>query len=96
MIVLITSMMATGKIRAIIGQKSNIRSKATSRLLMITKSHCQIESGDDHVYKLINEWNYNSRGLPNELLINEDKYSIIHAEEKTSDIIARDLIPDWL
>ena len=40
--------------------------------------------------------NYNSRGLPNELLINEDKYSIIHAEEKTSDIIARDLIPDWL
>ena len=34
--------------------------------------------------------------IPNEAGSFEDKYSIIHAEEKTSDIIARDLIPDWL
>ena len=40
--------------------------------------------------------NYNSRGLPNELLINEDKCFIIHKEEKTSDLMSRDLIPDWL
>ena len=40
--------------------------------------------------------NYNSRGIPGEVLINESKFSIIHQEEKIFDIINRDSIPDWL
>jgi diaminopimelate decarboxylase len=40
--------------------------------------------------------NYNSRGIPGEVLINENKFSIIHQEEKIFDIIKRDSIPDWL
>ena len=40
--------------------------------------------------------NYNSRGIPGEVLINESKFSIIHQEEKIFDIIKRDAIPDWL
>jgi len=40
--------------------------------------------------------NYNSRGIPGEVLINESKFFIIHQEEKIFDIIKRDSIPDWL
>jgi diaminopimelate decarboxylase len=40
--------------------------------------------------------NYNSRGLPTEILVNENKFSIIHEEENISEIIERDTIPDWL
>ena len=40
--------------------------------------------------------NYNSRGIPGEVLINESNFSIIHQEEKIFDIIKRDSIPDWL
>ena len=40
--------------------------------------------------------NYNSRGIPAEILVHENKFSIIHQEEKISEIIKRDSIPDWL
>ena len=40
--------------------------------------------------------NYNSRGLPAEILVYKNKFSIIHQEEKISEIIKRDTIPDWL
>jgi len=40
--------------------------------------------------------NYNSRGIPSEVLVHENKFSVIHQEEKTSDIIKRDSIPNWL
>ena len=40
--------------------------------------------------------NYNSRGIPAEILVNENKFSIIHKQEKIKDIIKRDSIPDWL
>ena len=40
--------------------------------------------------------NYNSRGIPNEILIHKNKFSIIHKEEQILEIIKRDSIPDWL
>lgn len=40
--------------------------------------------------------NYNSRGIPAEILIHENKFSTIHQEEIISDIIERDSVPDWL
>ena len=40
--------------------------------------------------------NYNSRGIPAEILINENKFFIIHEAEKISEIIQKDKIPSWL
>ena len=40
--------------------------------------------------------NYNSRGIPAEILVYENIFSSIHDEELISDIIKRDKIPDWL
>ena len=40
--------------------------------------------------------NYNSRGIPAEVLVNESEFFIIHKEEKIFDIIKRDSIPNWL
>jgi len=40
--------------------------------------------------------NYNSRGLPAEILINNKKYCIIRKSEKISSIINKDIIPRWL
>ena len=31
--------------------------------------------------------NYNSRGIPAEILVNENKFHVIHQEEKISEII---------
>ena len=39
--------------------------------------------------------NYNSRGIPTELLINKKKFAVIH-KESIVDIIDRDSIPSWL
>jgi hypothetical protein len=40
--------------------------------------------------------NYNSRGLPAEILIHKEKYFVIHQPEKITDIIKREHIPYWL
>ena len=51
---------------------------------------------DAGAYGAVLASNYNSRGIPMEILVNKDKFFIIHPEEKISDIIKRDSIPDWL
>ena len=40
--------------------------------------------------------NYNSRPLPSEILVNNDKYAIIYSPEKIEKIIEADIIPSWL
>ena len=40
--------------------------------------------------------NYNSRGIPAEILVYENIFASVHDEELISDIIKRDRIPDWL
>ena len=39
---------------------------------------------------------YNSRELPTEILVNENKFSVIHKKETITETIKRDRIPDWL
>ena len=39
---------------------------------------------------------YNSRELPTEILVSENKFSVIHQKETISEIIEHDKIPDWL
>ena len=51
---------------------------------------------DVGAYGAVMSSNYNSRGIPAEILVNKNKCFIIHQEEKISDIIKRDKIPDWL
>lgn len=40
--------------------------------------------------------NYNTRGRPAEVLVNDYEYTVIRARETTDEIIAKDNIPDWL
>ena len=40
--------------------------------------------------------NYNSKCLPTEVLVNNDKYAIIRQQEKIESIIEKDLLPQWL
>ena len=40
--------------------------------------------------------NYNSRGMPTEILVNEKNFAAIHIGEKITDIVKRDFIPKWL
>lgn len=51
---------------------------------------------DTGAYGAVMSSNYNSRGIPSEILINKKKYFIIHKEESIEEIINRDSIPDWL
>lgn len=40
--------------------------------------------------------NYNSKCLPAEILVNQDKYAIIRHQENIEDVIERDKLPNWL
>ena len=40
--------------------------------------------------------NYNSRGLPNEILINQSKFCVINKQDNIYDIIKKEKIPSWL
>ena len=40
--------------------------------------------------------NYNSRGLPNEILINQSKFCVINKQDNIYDIIKKEKIPNWL
>ena len=40
--------------------------------------------------------NYNTKGLPAEILVSNNNFSIIRKHEKVSSIIGRDIIPNWL
>jgi len=51
---------------------------------------------DAGAYGAVMASNYNSRGFPAEILIDKEKYFVIHRPEKINDIIKRDHIPDWL
>ena len=51
---------------------------------------------DVGAYGAVMSSNYNSRGIPAEILVNQNNFSIIHQEEKISEIIKRDSIPYWL
>jgi len=51
---------------------------------------------DTGAYGAVMASNYNSRGFPAEILINKEKYFVIHQPEKIANIIKRDHIPDWL
>ena len=51
---------------------------------------------DAGAYGAVMASNYNSRGMPAEILVNKNKFFIIHQEEKISNIIERGKIPDWL
>ena len=39
--------------------------------------------------------NYNSKCLPAEILINQNKYAVIRNQEKIETLIDRDKLPDW-
>ena len=51
---------------------------------------------DAGAYGSVMASNYNSRGLPSEILVSQNMYSIIYKREKISDIIKKDLIPKWI
>ena len=51
---------------------------------------------DVGAYGAVMASNYNSRGIPAEILVNQNIFSTIHEEEKISEIIKRDKIPKWL
>ncbi len=51
---------------------------------------------DTGAYGSVMSSNYNTKGLPAEILVSNDSFSIIRNHEKVSNIIARDIIPVWL
>ena len=51
---------------------------------------------DTGAYGAVMSSNYNTKGLPAEVLVSNDRFSIIRNHEKISDIIDRDIIPNWL
>ena len=51
---------------------------------------------DTGAYGAVMSSNYNTKGLPAEVLVSNESFSIIRNYEKVSNIIARDIIPDWL
>ena len=51
---------------------------------------------DTGAYGAVMSSNYNTKGLPAEILVSSDNFSIIRNHEKISDIIARDIMPNWL
>ena len=40
--------------------------------------------------------NYNSRGLPKEILVKDNNFFVIHKPLSTKEYIDQDRIPDWL
>ncbi len=51
---------------------------------------------DTGAYGKVMASNYNSRGLPLEILIKDDKYFVIHKPLSAKEFINQDKIPDWL
>ena len=51
---------------------------------------------DTGAYGSVMASNYNSRSLPAEVLINDNKYSVIRKKEDIQKFINLDIIPDWL
>jgi hypothetical protein len=40
--------------------------------------------------------NYNSRGLPKEILVKDNNYFVIHKPLSTTEFINQDHIPEWI
>ena len=51
---------------------------------------------DVGAYGAVMASNYNSRGLPAEILVNQEAFSIIHKPKTIEEYIRLDLIPNWL
>ena len=51
---------------------------------------------DTGAYGAVMSSNYNTKGLPAEILIHKNRFAIIRNNENISTIIARDKIPEWL
>ncbi len=51
---------------------------------------------DTGAYGKVMASNYNSRGLPSEVLIKDNDYSVIHKPLSTKEFINQDQIPEWL
>lgn len=51
---------------------------------------------DVGAYGAVMASNYNSRGLPSEILIHQNKFAIINIEETISELIKKTPIPNWL
>ncbi len=51
---------------------------------------------DTGAYGFVMASNYNSRNLPSEILINNNNYAIIRNKENISEIIKKDILPNWL
>ncbi len=51
---------------------------------------------DTGAYGAVMSSNYNTKGLPAEILVSHNSFAIIRNHEKVSSIIARDIIPNWL
>ena len=51
---------------------------------------------DVGAYGAVMSSNYNSRGISAEILVNNNKFFIVHHEEKIESFIQRDKIPEWL
>lgn len=51
---------------------------------------------DVGAYGAVMSSNYNSRGLPAEILVKNNQYFIIRKQDKISKIIENDIIPSWL
>ena len=79
-------------------EKNNSYIKITKNLEEINnaKTNNFLAILDAGAYGAVMSSNYNSRGIPAEILVNQNNFSIIHQEEKISEIIKRDSIPDWL
>ena len=50
---------------------------------------------DVGAYGAVMTSNYNSRGLPAEILVNKNQFAIIHEPANMTEIIKRDKIPNW-
>ena len=51
---------------------------------------------DTGAYGFVMASNYNTKSLPTEILIYNDSYAIIRNQEKISELIEKDIIPNWL
>ena len=51
---------------------------------------------DTGAYGFVMASNYNTKSLPAEILIYNDRYAIIRNQEKISTLIEKDIIPNWL
>ena len=60
------------------------------------KSNNFLAINDAGAYGAVMASNYNSRGMPNEILVKDNKFTLIHAREEISEIIKRDLIHNRL